>query len=121
MTEVDHCRFVILHHQIHDSEHWDLMLEHGDSLLTWQLPLLPDSLSRVQVSCRRLADHRKEYLTYEGPVSKNRGTVTRVDSGPMIILELTDRTCRFELQGLHFSGSLMLEHLAEDNWTLHRI
>ena len=30
-------RFVILHHRLAGGEHWDLMLEHGESLATWQL------------------------------------------------------------------------------------
>ncbi|HBE68769.1 MAG TPA: hypothetical protein DDW52_11540 [Planctomycetaceae bacterium] len=33
------------------------------------------------VSAERLIDHRRHYLTYEGPVSGNRGEVKRVASG----------------------------------------
>lgn len=121
MTELTLTRFVILHHQLQDCEHWDLMLEHGDGLLTWQLPLKPDSPDWFPISCRRIADHRKAYLTYEGPVSKNRGTVTRFDSGSVTVLEMTAQICRFELQGLRLSGNFILEHRADADWTLRRI
>ncbi len=57
------------------------MLQRGDVLATWQLLSEPVDPTSLPVSARKIADHRLEYLTYEGPVSRNRGTVTRVDSG----------------------------------------
>ncbi len=76
-------RYVILHHEMPTASqratHWDLMLEWGDVLRTWELPREP----AVPLACQaaRLADHRKDYLEYEGPVSNDRGTVTRWDEG----------------------------------------
>ena len=74
-------RFVILEH---DSPtrglHWDLMLENdAGSLTTWAL----DKKPRLGETCTaiRLDDHRIEYLTYEGPISNNRGHVTQWDAG----------------------------------------
>jgi hypothetical protein len=44
------------------------------------------------VEGERLADHRLAYLDYEGEVSDNRGTVTRVAAGEFeLISETTDR------------------------------
>ncbi len=81
-------QFVILRHELPSTSargsHWDLMLENQGVLLTWELPNLPPGplpASFEQLGIRRLPDHRIDYLEYEGPVSNDRGTVQRVDSG----------------------------------------
>lgn len=81
-------RFVLLRHEMQAKEnrqsHWDLMLEEPASLLTFELTSLPapveSSLGCVH-QARRLADHRREYLDYEGELSGGRGRVTRIASG----------------------------------------
>jgi len=76
-------RFVLLRHEMPADSgratHWDLMLESDGALRTWALdePLAVGAI----VSATLLADHRIAYLDYEGPVSGNRGSVTRVDAG----------------------------------------
>lgn len=76
-------RFVILRHEFPPghvrASHWDVMFEHGEVLRTWAVERSPDSPGEQQAE--RLADHRREYLTYEGPISDDRGTVTRWDEG----------------------------------------
>ena len=76
-------RFVILHHQVPLESprlsHWDLMLEQGDHLTTWELPEAPEVGTRLNVVL--LANHRLEYLEYEGPLTLQRGTVLRYDWG----------------------------------------
>ncbi|MEX0585289.1 MAG: DNA polymerase ligase N-terminal domain-containing protein [Pirellulales bacterium] len=76
-------RFVVLHHELPAnsgrSSHWDLMFEVGDVLVTFALPQPPGELPEQLVDA--LADHRPEYLSYEGPVSGGRGEVTRWDEG----------------------------------------
>ena len=79
-------RFVILKHQGHGDLHYDLMLEGKDKLVTWSCSQNP--LTHPNARCRRIADHRKVYLEYEGPVSQNRGTVERVDSGRYEAIEI---------------------------------
>jgi hypothetical protein len=71
-------RFVILEHDW-PVRHWDLMLEAGESLRTWRLaaPLTAEA----QIAAQAIGDHRLHYLDYEGPVSGNRGSVSRWDSG----------------------------------------
>ena len=59
--------------------HWDLMLEYGDHLATWELPKPLDVGTRLDVV--QLANHRLEYLDYEGPLTRQRGTVSRYDWG----------------------------------------
>ena len=55
------------------------MLEHGEGLETWAI------LHQLQLGCtvaaERLATHRKFYLGYEGPISGERGEVSRWDFG----------------------------------------
>lgn len=82
MTSTSEHRFVILEHDT-EPHHFDLMLEveGQDPLWTWafyrtDLPDAPDELP-----LERLPDHRNAYLTYEGPVSGERGSVSRVEEG----------------------------------------
>jgi len=74
-------RYVVLHHTDYGDAHFDLMIEpapDSEKLLTWRAAHWPaaagDTLSRI-------ADHRRDYLNYEGPVSNNRGRVERVAAG----------------------------------------
>ena len=53
-------------------------------LRTWAIELPPD-LATAQLALA-LPDHRREYLTYEGPVSGNRGSVARWDEGTYEVL-----------------------------------
>jgi len=82
-TEKNLSRFVVLFHafppRIHLTSHWDLMLEQDGRLLTWSLPESPEPGKTI--SAKRLPDHRIEYLDYEGPVSGDRGSVSRVLKG----------------------------------------
>jgi hypothetical protein len=111
-------RFVILHHRFDDSEHWDLMIEHGEVLLTWQLLREPVDAARLPIPARRIGDHRKAYLEYEGPVSGGRGTVRRVDAGTVEIEEQTRDQLRFRLAGSRLCGSFVLQRGEAQDWTL---
>ena len=69
--------------------HWDLMLEHENRLVSWAfdehpLDLLDTSLTHslesgiaVPLVGLPTKDHRLDFLEYEGPLSRNRGLVTR--------------------------------------------
>ena len=59
--------------------HWDLMLEAGKSLKTWAID--EPITAGIELPARQLADHRLAYLTYEGPVSGQRGSVRRIAEG----------------------------------------
>ncbi|MCC7335728.1 MAG: hypothetical protein IT422_11555 [Pirellulaceae bacterium] len=100
-------RFVLLQHTLPDhssrKSHWDLMIEAGDFLLTFELQSLPGNVSnsaRVAWPTTRLADHRRHYLDYEGVIDPpaqtssdnkdtnkqagNRGKVHRIAAGQAI-------------------------------------
>ena len=109
-------RFVILHHVLPDGEHWDLMLQRGDRLGTWQLLADPTDPARFPIAARRIGDHRLAYLDYEGPLTGNRGHVSRVDSGTYELSDASAGFLRFFLRGRRLMGSFVLEK-ADDRWT----
>ena len=79
-------RFVVLHHVGHGPPHYDLMLEIDgqDRLRTWRLPAWPPADGD---DAEELPPHRRGYLDYEGPISRDRGTVRRVASGTWTSVE----------------------------------
>lgn len=103
-------RFVILHHELppgHErGTHFDLMLEMGGVLRTWSLPELPEVGKVIQAEA--LPDHRLAFLEYEGPVSGNRGTVSRVEEGEYHAVEETEVFLRCQIAGKLIDGMLML-------------
>lgn len=109
-------RFVVLFHQLPNdpvrSDHWDFMLEDAGILLTWELPLRPNELLQA-TKCRRLPDHRLAYLEYEGPVSKDRGTVARWDHGSFEFLTQTSYLLEGRLAGHQLLGAFRIEFSGE--------
>lgn len=74
--------FVILAHSGHGPPHYDLMLRGGQGLATWRVAVNPADLTEGQATeAEPLSDHRLVYLTYEGPVSGDRGHVRRIAEG----------------------------------------
>jgi hypothetical protein len=108
-------RYVILSHD-HPFQHWDLMLEHNGRLRTWRLAatLTP---GLVLVPAEALADHRLDYLEYEGPVSGNRGTVVQWDRGEFSWI--IDQSNEFQgcLHGERLRGLLVLTRDEGQQWT----
>lgn len=90
-------RFVI---HAHDwpTPHFDLMFEDGLSLLTWRLACEPSM--NCEISAEQIANHRIEYLDDEGPVSGDRGTVVRWDSGTFDWAERNEGRMTIRLHGL---------------------
>ena len=103
--EVKRGRFVVLEHAW-NGVHWDLMLEAGGRLQTWAVdsPIKPG----VELEARALADHRLEYLAYEGPISGDRGSVRRVDEGRFETIDWGPDQVRVRLQGVQLVGELTL-------------
>jgi hypothetical protein len=107
-------RFVILEHD-HPNLHWDFMLESGATLRTWRLAAPPRSGEACPAL--ELPDHRPFYLDYEGPVSEDRGTVTRWDAGAFEwATELPDHVA-VSLCGSRLFGQAVLERTGEKNWS----
>lgn len=82
-------RYVLLRHECpatyRDGPHWDLMLEENRVLRTWSLLALPAAwgggAAPGAVAADALPEHRIDYLDYQGPLSGDRGSVTRVAAG----------------------------------------
>jgi hypothetical protein len=103
-------RFVVLEHapglKSRRGCHWDLMLEAGGSLRTWALAE-PPAAGR-SIDAEKLADHRLEYLDYEGPLSGERGNVTRWDGGTYEVVEETENTFVVAFKGTRWKGRAVL-------------
>ncbi len=104
-------RFAILRHETPPDygrpTHWDLMLEMGNVLRTWALEHEPDS--QAVIVAESLPDHRLDYLSYEGPVSRNRGWVTRWDSGDYEIVDESPHRLRIKFDGARIQGLAVLQ------------
>jgi len=115
---------VIHEHSGYGELHYDLMLSLGESLATWRLPKPPLGLQPGdEIPARKLPDHRKAYLTYEGPVSGNRGAVKILDKGTCDPLgELSDRwEIRFLGRRIRGRWELVQIEPESDSWLLRRL
>jgi DNA polymerase Ligase (LigD) len=106
-------RFVILEHD-HPWLHWDLMLEEESWLRTWRLAAPPEPGG--ETAAEPLGNHRRAYLDYEGPVSGNRGSVTRWDSGDFTWLQDEPGRVHVELHGSRYRGQLQLLRVPDGGW-----
>ncbi len=112
-------RFVLLRHECPPGagqpSHWDLMLERDGELMTWRLVELPaawlggdDAQAKLPLAAERIADHRRAYLDYEGPLTAGRGQVTRHDQGEYEIIEENAANLRVRLSGKKIQAIVML-------------
>ncbi len=99
-------RFVVLFHECPldrpRPSHWDFMLEADRALRTWALSCPLDELTEQIAD--ELPDHRTAYLDYEGPVSGDRGYVTRWDTGELHWLVDEPTKVVVELEGKRLRG-----------------
>jgi len=98
-----------------------LMLEHGEVLLTWQLLANPVGAGTLPIPATPIADHRKAYLEYEGPLSGDRGEVQRVAVGAVEITDLCASRCEFRLTSARIEGEFVLARGGEGGWRFQPI
>jgi hypothetical protein len=134
-------RFVLLYHDCpphyERPSHWDLMLEAGQSLRTWALPQLPSDWKILRrrtaaaypdcppiaddntVGAEPLGNHRLDYLEKEGPLSGDRGDVSRIECGTYAgETEIADRL-ELSLAGGNWSGRITLQQADDEApWAL---
>ncbi len=109
--------FVVQHHVRGGEAHDDWMFEADGVLVTFQCPVAPAALAvGAEVTVRRLADHRRAYLTYEGPVRGGRGSVRIVDRGRYDGWIDPDGTWRIRIAG----GWFGLTPAGDDRYQLRR-
>jgi len=115
--------FVILAHTDYGAPHFDLMLDTGQALRTWQVPddpLLMDTHASEHIT--QLPDHQLAYLDYEGPISRGRGVVRRVDAGGYELSEAEDGSLVLMLDSSRGSGTFQLiSGSSPDRWRLTRL
>jgi hypothetical protein len=103
-------RFVILRHDCPSGHerglHWDFMLETGDVLRTWALAEPP--AEAIAIAAEALPDHRLAYLDFEGPLTGDRGAVTRWDQGSYELVSQRDGELVVELFGERLEGLVTL-------------
>ncbi len=105
-------RFVVLEHELPPesgrTNHWDLLLEQppvwGGMLLSFEASNPPAEWG-PPTAVLKLPDHRPLYLSYEGPISGNRGSVRRVLEGQIRWLEKTEELLSLNFQPARNSSS----------------
>jgi hypothetical protein len=114
--------FVIHEHSGYGPTHYDLMLEDGPVLATWQIPACPFEIGQTgALSATKLPDHRKHYLDYQGPVSGGRGQVRLIEKGTYEILARDQRLWQVKLCGGTLQGSFELAKEGDDSWRFRRL
>lgn len=108
-------RFAILEHDYPET-HWDFFLESGEVLRSWKLFSRPTP--NIAIRAEAAPDHRLLYLTYEGPLSENRGSVIQFAIGQFDwAIERSDRII-IDAHGASVEGQIELaQH--EVGWTFY--
>jgi hypothetical protein len=98
------------------------MIETGDVLAAWQLAVPPEVAAGSPTAVRRIADHRKTYLEYEGPVSGDRGSVRIADTGTCVVIAEGPTEWRLRLDGSVLRGTFRLSRTGgqADEWLFQR-
>jgi len=90
------------------------MLEAGDVLQTWRLIQAPQP--GLAIPAEKSFDHRLMYLDYEGPISGDRGAVTRWDQGSYETLVEEEQRRVLLIQGKRLHGNIELVNHLESGW-----
>lgn len=113
-------RFVVLRHEPGSNGprelHWDLMLEVRGSLRTWALEQRP--AANAAIIATELPAHRIAYLEYEGEISDDRGSVSRVEWGTYTMTRESSDKLDIEVRGENLRGIITLRHEEDQRWVV---
>ncbi len=106
-------RYAVLWHGEIPDPHFDILVEThpGSQLATWRSPVWPIEQPTV---LKRLKDHRRIYLDYEGDLTERRGRVERVAGGSCTVEIGEGAVWTIEL--LSSPTRLILRHVQGDEW-----
>ncbi len=122
---------VLLSHELPDAtSHIDWMIASDrwgrGPLVTFRVDSRIDEMKADQglLACR-IDDHRAEFLTYEGPVSGNRGTVRRLTRGTVVCWERSGDRWQMEIEWPDPKGGFRRQNLrlsrrgaGSDDWLI---
>jgi hypothetical protein len=103
-------RFVILAHDW-PAPHWDFLVEANGVLRAWRLWAEP--VADTEIAAEPNAGHRLFYLDYEGPVSGDRGSVSRWDAGTCEWHADEPARVEIELRGTRLAGRAIIRRMGE--------
>lgn len=109
-------KFVIQQHSTALGVHWDFMLELGDILQTYRLDKAPGEALHCAVVATKIFDHPLKFLTYQGPVSKGRGSVRIIETGTYEMVHQAHDRLELDLNGKILKGNFTLSHIEGDDW-----
>lgn len=112
---------VLLHHEQRTGSHYDWLLVSPNpsaaGLTTFRIaPCSAEWEDRAVFSMQQLPDHRMVYLSYEGPISRDRGRVRRVDQGTHLPRLWSDSRIITEVALRHWNGRVDLRRTDGSNW-----
>ena len=116
----DYKCFVVAEHRRGTGVHWDFMLEAERVLRTWRVGVGPAEIDKGGCEAERIADHPLRFLTYEGPVQNNTGSVKIADRGEYLPLDEQEDRIEFELHGEILNGRFTLEQVKNAHWILRK-
>jgi hypothetical protein len=111
-------QFVIQEHTTPAGVHWDLMLQMDDILWTWRLAVPPKQISSDTIPAERIFNHPLRFLSYEGPVQKQTGSVRIADRGKYTLENQTEHELELIFEGKHLSGGYKLTQQSDHHWLL---
>jgi len=94
------------------------IIERDGVLKAWRLPADFDGVTPCPAAAN--ADHRLQYLDYEGAVSGDRGSVARWDAGTAEWEEVEPDRIAVCFVGRRLNGRYALTHCDADSWELRR-
>jgi hypothetical protein len=91
----------------------------GSPLITWRAAAWPPTNPVNPITLHRIADHRHDYLEFEGPLSNDRGHVRRIEGGSFELLSHYEDVFIAGFTG--FSRTLIFrKNPHSDNWICAR-
>jgi len=117
LQESDRQTVQLLHKMPDGSSHidWLIAQEGGDEkgeLLTCRLDCRLDKVQIGQsILAERITDHRWAYLDYEGPISGNRGVVSRIAKGVITSQKHDESSWQIEIYWENDLKSVMYQKL----------
>lgn len=113
--------FILLEHRAPDGLHWDFMIELAgqETLATWRLAANPIGQAGA-IDAKRIGDHRRAYLEFEGDIGQGRGVVQRIDRGESQVRAEQDSGFLTELHGARLRGRFELLPNADGVWMFRR-